>query len=62
MNAIYNLVVHNVYLAVFFPPIPVSHRYGYGLMDAEALVKEAERWTVIPEQNICSSKYILLDQ
>uniref|UniRef100_A0A4W3IY08 Proprotein convertase subtilisin/kexin type 5b n=1 Tax=Callorhinchus milii TaxID=7868 RepID=A0A4W3IY08_CALMI len=31
----------------------VSHLYGFGLMDAEAMVKEAERWKSVPPQHIC---------
>ncbi|XP_064813830.1 LOW QUALITY PROTEIN: proprotein convertase subtilisin/kexin type 5b [Oncorhynchus masou masou] len=31
----------------------VSHLYGFGLMDAEAMVKEAERWKQVPAQHIC---------
>ncbi|XP_066499256.1 proprotein convertase subtilisin/kexin type 5b isoform X2 [Hoplias malabaricus] len=31
----------------------VSHLYGFGLMDAEAMVKEAERWKTVPPQHIC---------
>uniref|UniRef100_A0A3P9MI74 Proprotein convertase subtilisin/kexin type 5b n=1 Tax=Oryzias latipes TaxID=8090 RepID=A0A3P9MI74_ORYLA len=31
----------------------VSHLYGFGLMDAEAMVKEAERWKHVPAQHIC---------
>uniref|UniRef100_H3APJ9 Proprotein convertase subtilisin/kexin type 5b n=1 Tax=Latimeria chalumnae TaxID=7897 RepID=H3APJ9_LATCH len=31
----------------------VSHLYGFGLMDAEAMVKEAERWKTVPRQHIC---------
>lgn len=31
----------------------VSHLYGFGLMDAEAMVREAERWNQVPPQNIC---------
>lgn len=31
----------------------VSHLYGFGLMDAEAMVKEAERWKQVPTQHIC---------
>ena len=33
--------------------LPVSHLYGFGLMDAEAMVKEAERWKQVPSQHIC---------
>uniref|UniRef100_A0A673CQX7 P/Homo B domain-containing protein n=1 Tax=Sphaeramia orbicularis TaxID=375764 RepID=A0A673CQX7_9TELE len=31
----------------------VSHLYGFGLMDAEAMVKEAERWKPVPPQHVC---------
>uniref|UniRef100_A0A3P8W2P8 Proprotein convertase subtilisin/kexin type 5b n=1 Tax=Cynoglossus semilaevis TaxID=244447 RepID=A0A3P8W2P8_CYNSE len=31
----------------------VSHLYGFGLMDAEAMVKEAERWRQVPAQHVC---------
>lgn len=31
----------------------VSHLYGFGLMDAEAMVKEAEHWKQVPLQHIC---------
>ncbi|KAG9486782.1 proprotein convertase subtilisin/kexin type 5 isoform X1 [Eleutherodactylus coqui] len=31
----------------------VSHLYGFGLMDAEAMVVEAEKWTTVPAQHIC---------
>ncbi|KAM9810285.1 proprotein convertase subtilisin/kexin type 5b isoform 1-T1 [Neosynchiropus ocellatus] len=31
----------------------VSHLYGFGLMDAEAMVKEAERWKHVPAQHVC---------
>ncbi|KAG5834821.1 hypothetical protein ANANG_G00265660, partial [Anguilla anguilla] len=31
----------------------VSHLYGFGLMDAEAMVREAERWTQVPSQHTC---------
>ncbi|KAI4821159.1 hypothetical protein KUCAC02_029106, partial [Chaenocephalus aceratus] len=31
----------------------VSHLYGFGLMDAEAMVMEAERWTHVPSQHVC---------
>ncbi|TRY60185.1 hypothetical protein DNTS_003795 [Danionella cerebrum] len=31
----------------------VSHLYGFGLMDAEAMVKEAEHWKQVPQQHIC---------
>uniref|UniRef100_A0A3Q2T8Q9 Proprotein convertase subtilisin/kexin type 5b n=1 Tax=Fundulus heteroclitus TaxID=8078 RepID=A0A3Q2T8Q9_FUNHE len=31
----------------------VSHLYGFGLMDAEAMVKEAEQWKQVPVQHVC---------
>ncbi|XP_077988454.1 furin-like protease kpc-1 [Glandiceps talaboti] len=31
----------------------VSHSYGFGLMDATAIVEYAETWVSVPEQNIC---------
>ncbi|KAG7476278.1 hypothetical protein MATL_G00081180 [Megalops atlanticus] len=31
----------------------VSHLYGFGLMDAEAMVKQAEGWTPVPAQHVC---------
>jgi len=31
----------------------VSHNYGYGLMDAEAMVKLARKWISVPGQNSC---------
>ncbi|XP_062985426.1 proprotein convertase subtilisin/kexin type 5 isoform X2 [Elgaria multicarinata webbii] len=31
----------------------VSHLYGFGLMDAEAMVLEAEKWTTVPPQHVC---------
>ncbi|CAM4558064.1 unnamed protein product [Lepidochelys olivacea] len=31
----------------------VSHLYGFGLMDAEAIVMEAEKWTTVPQQHVC---------
>ncbi|KAG5898892.1 hypothetical protein JTB14_003286 [Gonioctena quinquepunctata] len=37
----------------------VSHKFGYGLMDAGALVTLAEKWTTVPPQHICKSQEIL---
>uniref|UniRef100_A0A8C7DRQ9 Proprotein convertase subtilisin/kexin type 5a n=1 Tax=Oncorhynchus kisutch TaxID=8019 RepID=A0A8C7DRQ9_ONCKI len=31
----------------------VSHLYGFGLLDAESMVKEAERWRLVPSQHVC---------
>lgn len=36
----------------------VSHKFGYGLMDAGAMVTLAERWTNVPPQHICKSQEI----
>jgi proprotein convertase subtilisin/kexin type 5 len=32
-----------------------SHKFGYGLMDGEALVKNSEKWINVPEQELCES-------
>ncbi|EEC07866.1 furin2, putative [Ixodes scapularis] len=31
----------------------VSHKFGYGLMDADAMVVLAEQWTTAPPQHVC---------
>ena len=31
----------------------VSHNYGYGLMDAEAMVQLARKWNTVPTQKSC---------
>lgn len=31
----------------------VSHKFGYGLIDAEAMVKTALRWQTVPQQVVC---------
>ncbi|XP_069898770.1 proprotein convertase subtilisin/kexin type 6 [Dipodomys merriami] len=31
----------------------VSHLYGFGLVDADALVVEAKKWTAVPAQHTC---------
>lgn len=36
----------------------VSHKFGYGLMDAGAMVTLAEQWTTVPPQHICKSQEI----
>uniref|UniRef100_A0A0C9QJY7 furin n=1 Tax=Fopius arisanus TaxID=64838 RepID=A0A0C9QJY7_9HYME len=36
----------------------VSHKFGYGLMDAAAVVNFAEQWTNVPPQHICKSQEI----
>lgn len=34
----------------------VSHSFGYGLMDAGAMVKLAKRWKTVPAQHKCEIK------
>lgn len=36
----------------------ISHKFGYGLMDAGAMVSLAEQWTNVPVQHICKSREI----
>lgn len=36
----------------------VSHLYGFGLMDAEAMVKEAETWKQVPPQHKCEENTV----
>lgn len=33
----------------------VSHKFGYGLMDADAMTALAEQWTTAPPQHVCRS-------
>lgn len=40
----------------------VSHKFGYGLMDGEAMVVLAEQWTNVPNQHICKSQEINEDR
>ncbi|XP_051169950.1 furin-like protease 2 isoform X1 [Leptopilina boulardi] len=40
----------------------VSHKFGYGLMDAGAMVKLAEQWTNVPVQHICKSPEHIKEQ
>ncbi|XP_058061771.1 furin-like protease 2 [Anopheles bellator] len=40
----------------------VSHKFGYGLMDAGAMVSLAEQWTSVPSQHICKSREINEDR
>ncbi|GMT28368.1 hypothetical protein PFISCL1PPCAC_19665 [Pristionchus fissidentatus] len=35
----------------------VSHSFGYGLMDAVAMVKTAKNWSRVPEQHRCAQYY-----
>lgn len=40
----------------------VSHSFGYGLMDAAAMVKLARTWRTVPEQQICEINAPHLDK
>lgn len=31
----------------------VSHSFGYGIMDADAMVETARDWVSVPQQKIC---------
>ena len=35
---------------------PVSHLYGFGLLDAESMVKEAEGWRAAPRHRVCEEE------
>ncbi|XP_043934615.1 proprotein convertase subtilisin/kexin type 6 [Protopterus annectens] len=36
----------------------VSHLYGFGLIDAEAMVLEAKKWKTVPVQRLCIGKAV----
>jgi len=38
-----------------------SHHYGYGLMDAGAMVEMAKDWQTVPEQKMCTKRIIEKD-
>lgn len=40
-------------MSYFFLFIAVSHSFGYGLMDATAMVRLAKKWRTVPEQHKC---------
>uniref|UniRef100_A0A336LJV0 furin n=1 Tax=Culicoides sonorensis TaxID=179676 RepID=A0A336LJV0_CULSO len=40
----------------------VSHKFGYGLMDAGVMVDLAEKWITVPAQHICKSREINEDR
>ena len=35
----------------------VSHVFGYGVLDAEAVVEVAKNWKQVPEQHACVESY-----
>ncbi|KOB78841.1 Endoprotease FURIN, partial [Operophtera brumata] len=40
----------------------ISHKFGYGLMDATEMVNLAEQWITVPPQHICKSQEINEDK
>lgn len=32
----------------------MSHSFGYGLMDATAMVRLARKWKTVPAQHVCN--------
>ena len=38
-----------------------NHKFGYGLMDAGAIVDMAEKWRNVPLQHICQSATMIAD-
>ncbi|XP_076044014.1 furin-like protease 2 [Oratosquilla oratoria] len=40
----------------------VSHKFGYGLMDAARMVDLAEKWTTVPAQHVCQTIVDVTDQ
>lgn len=38
-----------------------SHKYGYGLMDATAMVELAEKWVTVPPQRVCHTDIVVLN-
>lgn len=40
----------------------VSHKFGYGLMDAGKMVNFAEDWVPVPSQHICKCKYAMSEK
>jgi len=47
-------ISHNLFL--------VSHKFGYGLMDASGMVELAEQWVSVPSQHICKSPELTEDK
>lgn len=50
------IVINNYfyYILILLCYFLVSHSFGYGLMDATAMVRLARRWKTIPAQHICN--------
>ncbi|XP_013792295.2 furin-like protease 2, partial [Limulus polyphemus] len=40
----------------------VSHSFGYGVMDAAAMVKLAKNWKTVPEQKVCTVNARFMDK
>ena len=43
-------ILHNGEWTTNGAGLPVSHKFGFGAIDAEAMVTRARRWTNVPEQ------------
>lgn len=39
----------------------VSHWFGYGLIDASAMVDLAKNWTNVKPQNVCKSRLVSIN-
>lgn len=55
------LVVVNVSAKMLLLPfiLPVSHSFGFGLMDAAAMVDLARSWQRVPDQHVCSTAGVI---
>jgi len=40
----------------------VSHSFGYGLMDAAAMVRVAKDWVTVPTQKVCEVRSYPIDK
>lgn len=40
----------------------VSHSFGYGLLDASAMVDVAKDWVTVPGQKLCEVRSHLIDK
>ena len=43
-------ILHNGEWTTNGAGLPVSHKFGFGAIDAEAMVTRARRWTNVPDQ------------
>lgn len=52
-DSIFDAVIVTVHVCLC---VAVSHSFGYGLMDATAMVELALNWTTVPTQHKCEIK------